>query len=164
MLTRNELATTLDFEVRLATLDDLDQLIGLHEKLYVDSALPRHGVDFDPERLRLWLARCLSTGRMPHLVVADEDKLVGWASYGIDHTFTVQPYAYLNKFYVLPSWRGSLVPRALLKLVLDCAYGDGAKCFQALIGSGSDAMPSATNLFRKFGFHDMGGTMLAKEL
>jgi len=25
-------------------------------------------------------------------------------------------------------------------------------------------MPSATNLFRKFGFHDMGGTMLAKEL
>jgi L-amino acid N-acyltransferase YncA len=159
------LVANLDFEIRLATPDDIEQLVRLHEHFFDQTALPSHGVDFDEDRLRLWLGRCLSKGSIPHIVACDAEKvLIGWISYGLDQSFTIQPWAYLDKFYVLPSWRGSLVPRALVKLMLDCARDDGAKAFQVIVGSGSHAAPSVINLFRKFGFHVMDGAMLAKEI
>jgi GNAT superfamily N-acetyltransferase len=149
-LLHNRQQTMEAITVRVARLDDLDQLIGLYELFFEESDLPTLGLNYDPSRMRIWLVRSIRNGS-PHIVAVERatEKLVGVLCYAVDFGFTEQPYAYLDKFYVRREWRRSAVGRVLLACALELAKNDGAVAFRAGLSSG---IAGADNVFRKLGF------------
>jgi len=149
------LAQAVDiYEFRVAVPEDIEHLVGLYGEYFAESYLPGMGLVYDPKRAWSTLYRHISKGDNPHLIAVEKktSKLVGAVSYNINHDFTTEPFANLDKLYVLPKWRKSAVGRVLMTLCLEIARADKAIAFNAPLNSGLAETRSAANMLAKLGF------------
>jgi len=165
-LHRHDLRSTLDnVDFRWPTEHDIDGMLSLYWMFFTVSDLPDLGLSFDPQRMWTWVEKSVVTGKPAHIVAVDKGfhgQVIGLLDYVIDHRGTVEPWAFLDNFYVHRDWRMSGVARTLLTLALDAAQADGAVAFRAGISSG---IGHGKNLFLKAGFRETAGsTLLARRL
>jgi len=146
-------------EFRIAGEEDIDNLLELLTQFFVESDYPNLGLTPDLERARQWLANAIKFGTPQHLVAIDEETglLVGVLGYCIDHTATVEPFAYLDKFYVRTGWRTRRVGATLLLSALHLARSEGCAAFRAGLSSG---IPGGDALFLKNGFTETPNSVL----
>lgn len=142
-------------ELRLATVDDVDDLVTLFATFFRESHY-RPYLEFDPVRAAQYLRRAIGSGFSPHVVAVHDKRLVGMIAYHIDTTFSKEPLAVMDEIYALEEYRATPVGRTLVATALDLAKGDGATCMHIPLTSGHKAMPSLVNLFRKFGAEIIG--------
>ena len=156
---RLSLKETVDCtETRGARPKDIDGIVDLYCDFFHESEYPSLGLEFSRDRMRFWVEMAICGGRIPHFVAIGPGAApVGVICYGLDHTCSTHPFAFLDKFYVRPNWRHSGVGRMLLDLALMAAKDDGAVAFRAGLSSGSGA---AKNLFKRLGFAETPGSIL----
>jgi GNAT superfamily N-acetyltransferase len=114
----------LNLDYRVAEPNDLDGLCALYEMFFEESALPKLGLEIDIERGRRWVARAIETNHPTQLIAVESNSdnfVVGVLGFDFDHTATVKPFAYLDKFYVHRNWRLSKVGSTLLMVATDLA-------------------------------------------
>lgn len=152
-----ETLATVAFD--MARPHHVDGLVELYARFFAESGYPALGLIFDRQRMTDWTTESLEWRTVPHVIALDQatDVLVGSICYGLDHSCSTQPFAALDKFYVLPDWRASGVGRLLLTLALEAASADGAVAFRAGLSAGTD---TAKNLFLKLGFEETPGSVL----
>ena len=153
------------YEFRPATVADIKSLVILYEDFFNESALPSRGLTYDPQRMWSWLYNGIGSSDIPHLIARERSvgsPLVGAACYTMNHTFTTEPFADLNKCFVRRGWRRSAVGRILVMLLLELARADGAVLFQAGISSGMQELASFKNLLLKLGFEETDATLLIR--
>jgi len=142
-------------ELRLATVDDVDNLVLLFATFFRESHYQPH-LQFDPVICAKYLRAAIGSGFSPHIIALDQDKIVGVISYHMDQSFAAKPLAVMDEVYALQEYRATPVGRALVATALDLAKGDGAVCIHIPLTSGHESMPSLVNLFRKFGAEPIG--------
>ena len=87
------------------------------------------------------------------IVVEDIDgALAGAAIFALDSAWTVEPWLYIQSFYVAPWARGAGVGRALMAEAVRVAEASGAAGTFAIAGAGK----LFANLAAKFGFAPCG--------
>lgn len=148
---------TVTFE--LARPRHLEGLVELYARFFAESSYPALGLTFDRHRMIDWTGGCLLSQKVPHIIAIDQQTkvIVGTICYGLDWSCSTEPFAALDKFYVLPDWRASGIGRTLLTLALEAASADGAAAFRAGLSAGCG---TAKNLFRKLGFEETPGSIL----
>jgi len=159
------LAQAVDiYDFRPAVAGDIEHLVGLYGEYFAESYLPGQGLVYDPKRAWSTLYRHVSKGDNPHLLAIEKktNTLVGAVSYNVNHDFTTEPFANLDKLYVLPKWRKSPVGRILMVLCLEIARADKAIAFNAALNSGLSETRSATNMLTKLGFEMTDGVILTR--
>jgi GNAT superfamily N-acetyltransferase len=142
-------------KLRLATVDDIDNLVLLFATFFRESHYPP-ALEFDPVVAAKYLRAAIGSGFSPHVIALDDDKVVGVISYHIDASFSAKPLAVMDEVYALEEYRATPVGRALVATALGLAKGDGATCIHIPLTSGHKAMPSLINLFKKFGAEQIG--------
>ena len=150
----------LNLDYRVAEPNDLDGLCALYEMFFEESALPKLGLEIDIERGRRWVARAIETNHPTQLIAVESNSdnfVVGVLGFDFDHTATVKPFAYLDKFYVHRNWRLSKVGSTLLMVATDLAKSEGAVAFRAGLSAG---IPGADTLFRAAGFTETPHSVL----
>ena len=150
-------------ELRLATVDDVDELVDLFAAFFTESQYQPH-MKFDRAICAKYLRLAIGSGFSPHIVAVDDGKIVGQISYHIDDSFT-DKLAVLDEVYALPQYRGTPLGRALVHAAMDLARGDlgPGGCMHIPLTSGHKSMPTLINLFKKFGAEEIG-TILRKVL
>jgi GNAT superfamily N-acetyltransferase len=157
------LAQAVDaYEFRGAVPGDIPEIVDLYYDFFHESDLDKRGLKFDKSRMWAWVFRGIGSGNAPHLLAFEKGKgrLVGSICYTLDHNFTTQPFAQLDKFYVRRAWRRSPVGRILLTLVLEIARADGAACFNAGLSSGMRETVSLRNMLLAMGFREVPNSTL----
>jgi GNAT superfamily N-acetyltransferase len=157
-------ASTVDIDYAIAEHEHVDQLFDLFNTFFEESQLPELGLEVDPEKARRWLARAIEVHRPEHVLAFDRetDLLVGALGYCVDDTAFVQPYAFLDKFYVRRGWRIKQIGSTLLRLAEDFAKSEGCIAFRAGLSSG---IGTGKQLFIENGYSEIAGsTLLAKRL
>jgi GNAT superfamily N-acetyltransferase len=150
----------LKLDYRIAEPDDLESLYALYEMFFDESALPKLGLEIDPERGKRWLVRAIETSHPTQLIAVERDNdtfVVGVLGFDFDHTATTKPFAYLDKFYVHRNWRRSKVGATLLMVATDLAKSEGAVAFRAGLSGG---IPGGDSLFRAAGFTETPHSVL----
>jgi GNAT superfamily N-acetyltransferase len=144
---------------RLARPEDVAGIVDLYDLFFHASDYPNLGLTFDAGRMQKWTWNAICGGYIPHLVAIDRDTniRIGVLCYGLDTSCSTEPFAALDKFFVLPKWRFSAVARILLSLALEAARADGAVAFRAGLSAGTGA---ARNLFQRLGFEETPGSVL----
>ena len=142
-------------KLRLATVDDIDDLVLLFATFFRESHY-RPALQFDPAVCAKYLRAAIGSGFSPHIVAVDNDRIVGVISYHLDSSFAAQPLAVMDEVYALKEYRGTPVGRVLVAAMLDLIKNDGATCVHIPLTSGHEAMPSLVNLFKKFGAEEIG--------
>lgn len=142
-------------KLRLATVDDIDNLVLLFATFFRESHY-QPALEFDPTICAKYLRAAIGSGFSPHIIALHDDQIVGVISYHIDSSFAAKPLAVMDEVYALEEYRSTPVGRALVATALDLAKGDGAVCIHIPLTSGHKSMPSLINLFKKFGAEEIG--------
>jgi GNAT superfamily N-acetyltransferase len=145
-------------ELRLATVDDVDDLVLLFATFFRQSHYQPH-LEFDPATCAKYLRKVITTGFSPHIVAIINGQLAGVISYHLDDSFSKHPLVVMDEVYALDEYRGTGIGRALVAACMDLARNDGATCMHIPLTSGHKAMPSLINLFKKFGAEEIGIVM-----
>jgi GNAT superfamily N-acetyltransferase len=143
--------------LRLATVDDIEQLVMLFATFFRESHYQPH-LEFNPAICAKYLTTAIRSGFSPYVVADLDGHIVGTISYHLDDSFT-DKLAVMDELYCLPEFRKSPVGRALVHAAMDMAKGDGASCIHIPLSSGHKNMPTLINLFRKFGAEEIGVIM-----
>src|SRR5262245_37920768 len=141
----------LDLHYHIAEPDDLEGLAALYATFFEESVLPSLGLRFDIERCRQWLGRAIPAASPIQMLAVDGPLVVAVLGWFYDHTGTVEPFAVLDKFYVLKNWRRTRVGSTLLGLALDIAKSEGAVAFRAGLSGG---IRGGDKLFAAAGFEE----------
>lgn len=118
------------YRIRLATLDDVDEMISLRLVFLKEVGSLSGGVDCDEleEAIRRYLVRKMPAGEFIAWVAESEGEVVGTSGL----TFFERPpnganmagiEAYLSNMYTVPGWRGKGVGTALVKAIIDHLKG-----------------------------------------
>jgi L-amino acid N-acyltransferase YncA len=112
-------------------------------------------LEYDPIRTRLTVTGWLSD---VFYVVRDQGKIVGFFSMFIAYSFFKKGVANVDTLYVHPDYRGTKVGRMLVeKLVEESDKNDCASIHASCAsGIGDKNNLLHTNLFKKFGFRELG--------
>ena len=145
-------------DLRLATVDDVDQLVLLFATFFRESHYRPH-LQFDPSVCAKYLRTAIGSGFAPHIIAVHDDKIVGVISYHIDESFSAKPLIVMDEVYALDEYRGTGIGRALVGACLDLAKNDGGVCIHIPLTSGHESMPTLINLFKKFGAEQIGVVM-----
>ena len=145
-------------ELRLATVDDIDDLVLLFATFFRESHYQPY-LQFDAAVAAKYLRAAIGSGFSPHILATHNGRIVGVGCYHLDSSFASAPLAVMDEIYALEEYRGTPVGRALVATMLDLAKRDGATCIHIPLTSGHKAMPSLVNLFRKFGAEIIGVVM-----
>jgi ribosomal protein S18 acetylase RimI-like enzyme len=154
------LAQAVDlYDFRPATPEDIPAMVEMYREFFDESYWPGRGMVYDPDRTRKWVTGAINRGDIPHIlaVFKQTGEIAGSVCYMLNHTFTTEPFAELNKIYVRPRWRRSAVGRVLMVLCLEIARADGAVSFNAGVAAGMETSASLTNLLTKLGFAPVPG-------
>ena len=143
---------------RLATPDDVPELIAVYERFYAE-AVYKDFLEFDPARARETILNGIAYGGRPHIVAVIDDAIVGFIAFVIDHSFSVKPCAVLMELYVIPEFRHGAIGRFLVGFAIMEAKIRGAGAFHAPVASGMTEARSLFNLFGKAGFTQFGYMM-----
>jgi GNAT superfamily N-acetyltransferase len=146
-------------ELRMATVDDVPQLVDLFDRFFHESQYATH-LEYSRDNAAQYLKDVVGTGRSPHILAVLDGTIIGELSYHIDRSFLVEPMAILDEFYVIPEFAGSPVGRALVAAAMDiCRDVEKAKCFHLVLSSGHKRSKTLVNLFKKFGAQEIGTVM-----
>jgi GNAT superfamily N-acetyltransferase len=146
-------------ELRMATVDDVPQLVDLFDRFFHESQYATH-LQYSRDNATQYLSHVIATGMSPHIVAVLGGAIIGELSYHIDRSFLVEPMAILDEFYVIPEFAGSPVGRALVAAAMDiCRDVEKAKCFHLVLSSGHKRSKTLVNLFKKFGAQEIGTVM-----
>lgn len=143
---------------RAGHVEDAEQIVGMYREFFDVSDLPKLGLTFSTGNAMRWVERVIETASHPHILAIDRaaNLAVGVINYAVDRS-AAEPYAYLDKFYVVPAWRLSAIGRVLLHLAMDDAKADGCIAFRAGLSAGA---PFSKNLFHRLGFHETPASVL----
>ena len=144
---------------RAGTVEDGDKLVGHYRAFFAFSDLPGLGLAFSDENMGQWVRRVISTGAAPHILALDRHAggIVGSIDYFIDRNIAAQPFANLDKLFVLPEWRLSAIGRVLLSLAMQDAKAAGCVAFRAGLSAGASY---SKNLFHRLGFDETPSSVL----
>jgi len=136
---------------RPAKVRDVPALLAMYAEFFAESTLPKIGLVLDHDKVSAWATDVISTGFSPHIIAVSrgDGVIVGSVNYYIDNNITVQPYAFIDKFYVTREWRTAGVGGVLLELVQDAVKADGAIALRAGLSAG---IRGAETLFAEHGF------------
>ena len=145
--------------IRPATVEDFGALRALAQAFIAESGLPGgYGLDRTERSIR----RILDEKRIPILVAERENTVIGGIIATIEAAWTVDPWCYVQVFYVRPDWRATYVARDLVEAL--CRTADAAGCAATFAASTAAAGGKVdmlfTNLFAKYGFRPLGPTMV----
>ena len=113
----------------------------------------------DEPRYRAWMTKMLKYGAHVWVLALDDDKIVGFFEYCLDHNFSEKPVAVMGSFFVAKAHRRSAVPAILFDLGVGQAQADGACAFHAPITSETQSSRALENMFRHHGFTVIGSMM-----
>jgi GNAT superfamily N-acetyltransferase len=141
----------------MATPAHLDDLMLLLRQYYYELPFFRN-LTPDEAKHRTYRAEAIDRG-MPHILAYVRRHPIGLVAWSYDHTFTVEPIAVMNEFFVIKPFRQTPVGRALLHHAMNIMRDEGAKIFRAEIASGLPEARTLRNLFRRKGGEEVGATM-----
>lgn len=160
-----ETAAAVDnFDYVVAEPEHVDALSELFALFFKESQYSAIGVELDFERGKRWVARAIDIHSPQHILAFDKETgtLAGALGYVIDWTASIKPFAYLDKIYVRPEWRGHGIASTLVMLATDLAKSDGCVAFRAGISGG---IGDGRKPFLRHGFIEVpGSVLLAKRL
>lgn len=128
-----------------AILDILNEAIANSTALYDYRPRP-------PESMAGWF-KAKETGRFPVIGVVENQKLLGFASYGTFRAWPAYKYTVEHSVYVHRDHRGKGVGAALLKQLIDAAR---EQQYHAMIGGIDAANRASVALHEKLGFVHAG--------
>jgi GNAT superfamily N-acetyltransferase len=159
-ITLDELKERITF--RFADINDIDELVVLYREFYQE-AIYKDYLEFDEARVEDTIYGEIALDTRPHILALENDKLIGFISYALDHSFSKKPCQMLLEFYVVPERRRGAVGRALLGMAIMEGQRAGAGAFHAPVASGMLEVRSLINMFMKAGFEPFG-VMLRRKL
>jgi GNAT superfamily N-acetyltransferase len=118
--------------------------------------------EFDAVRCEEQLGLQVERQITPHILCEVGDRIVGFISYSMEHSFTKEPIAIMWTFYITPKYRRGPYGRMLLSLAMHMAQGEGACAFFATVAPTTQAALSLCNLLRHEGFDPMGGAYMRR--
>jgi predicted N-acetyltransferase YhbS len=143
-------------EIRLATLEDVEELTLLAMTLLRESPTYLKYFQPDPASTTKYLRAAISTGTCPHIVAVHEGRIIGVISYSLDGSFSNHKCAVMGELFVYKEYRGSPAGRMLTWSAFDLAKNDGATAMHIPIAGGHQAVPTLKNMLRKFGAEEIG--------
>lgn len=146
---------------RSAERADIGELVELYRQFY-EEAVYKDFLTFDPQRVRATVLGGIATNELPHIVAIVGDKIVGFISWVVDHSFSVEPCQVLRELYVLPAYRRGALGRALVGLFILEGRATGCAAIHAPVASGMTEARTLFNLFGKAGFTQFGYMMRRK--
>ena len=152
-------AATIDIDYAIADHEHVDALFELFTTFFKESELPSLGLEIDEEKSRRWLARAIDIHSPEHILAFDKETglLVGVLSYYVDNSVFVQPFAYLDRFYVRPGWRTKQIGSMLVRLAEDLAKSENCVAFRMGLASG---IGNGKHLFVQLGYSEAAGSVL----
>jgi GNAT superfamily N-acetyltransferase len=146
-------------EVRLATLDDVEQLVMLAMTLLRESPTYNALFPYDPAATRKHMQLAIRTQCMPYIVAVHDGRIVGTISYTMDDSFSDSKCAVMGDLFAYREYRFTPVGRTLVTALFDLVKHRGAVAIHMPIAGGHEAMPTLKNMLKKFGAEDIGVIM-----
>lgn len=145
-------------EILRATIENAEEIKGLiYPGFFEESAFTGLTFDHDQtlEQVKSWIdGLCL--------IAVDAGKIVGFTAAVGYRSFFVEPELAVEIFYVKPEYRGKGVSRQLVEQIALHADAYGIKSVQTSCLSGISGANNAmfVNLWKKFGFSELGSVMM----
>lgn len=155
----NKAAYKQDFEIRRATVNDIDSIQNLLYPDYFKETVFK-GLTYNAANTRLMIEGYVSQKFV--LVAETKGEIVGFAVLLVGNTYYNEIEADVEFFCIRSDYRGSALARALAGDILFAAETFGATVFYAACASGIDEHNDALwkNLWSKFGFKKLGTVMI----
>jgi len=153
---RRSLIRLAAIDIRLATIEDVDELVMLAMTLLRESPTYLKLFSCDPSATTKYLRAAISTGVCPHIVAVHDGRIIGVISYSLDGSFSNYKCAVMGELFVYREFRGTPAARMLTWTAMDLARGDGATAMHIPIAGGHEAIPTLKNMLRKFGAEEIG--------
>jgi phosphinothricin acetyltransferase len=148
-------SATSPLEVRPATIDDLEQIVGIYNHYVVHTPITFDLAPFTVDDRRGWFDQFSTTGRHRLLVAVDRDTVVGYAGSHQFRTKAAYDTTVETTVYCAPSALGKGIGRQLY-LALFQAIED--EDIHALLAGITLPNPASISLHERFGFTLSGVT------
>jgi GNAT superfamily N-acetyltransferase len=152
-----------NIECKLATYEDIPAIVAMGKQFFGESQYSYLGIEFSEKVTEMSLYETMKCGLFPIILATKDKEVIGGISLMYDYSFSEKPIAILQYIFVEKPYRKGLVGRMLVHHAIEIAKGDGATSFFAPINSGTGAVRSLANLFRKGGFLP-SGVILSRSL
>lgn len=133
----------------------MPELMELYDCFY-EEAVYKDYLKWDPERATRTVLTGIVSDTRPHIIALIDKKIVGFISWVLDHSFSVDPCQVMMELYVLPGFRRSAIGRGLVGFSILEGRHAGAKAYHAPVASGMSEARTLFNLFSKAGFRQSG--------
>lgn len=147
-----------DFKVRLAEVEDFPLVERLCYQFFSETMYKvlDYSKENTLEMIRDW--------QYILLIETGDGVPAGFCSLNVCHTYYVQKEGDVDKFYIVPEFRGTVASRMLAGSVVKLAKALDAKIVYALCGSGISEKTDRLfhNLWAKFGFKKLGVLMMGQ--
>ena len=147
-----------DFDISFATYNDVEDILNLlYPSYFEESAYSK--LEYDPVATRLtvqnWLDEVV-------VLVRVDGKLAGIMSMYFIKTFYKQSECEVVMFYVHPDYRGTGIGRSLVNAIVMLSDKNEAAVIYTTSGSGMNGNNNNlyVNLFKKFGFENLGTELI----
>lgn len=152
----------LGFDLTFATYDDVQDIIDLlYPSYFEESGYSK--LTYDPDMTRQTVIRWI-----PETVILArvEGKLVGVLSMYLARTYYKEIEGDIVIFYVHPDYRGTGVARGLVNAMDSLTKKNNVSIIYTSSGSGMKGNNNNlyANLFKKFGFEELGSELIKKNV
>jgi GNAT superfamily N-acetyltransferase len=147
------------FSIRRATMDDLDEIERiLHPTYFEESGY--NGLDYCAEGTRRMIAEWIANDVA--IIISSQGEPAAFGAMCLGRTFYKQIEADVEIFYVMPKFRATGIARALTDILCRIADANGAAIIYSscLSGMGDKNHALYVNLWKKYGFRELGTVML----
>ena len=149
----------MTFVIRQGEGKDVKGIMNLMYPHYFNESGYKH-LDYDEDGLLNMILGWLTEG---YGLVAEQDgKTVAFVAFAFMKTFYKQVECDVDMFFVHPDYRGQKISRALVESVVNVANMNDAKVIYSscLSGIGDKNNKLYVNLWKKFGFKELGTCMI----
>lgn len=155
--------------IEQATSDDIADLGILGLSFFEESPFASKGMTLCPERIVMTLTAMLASPEYIILLCREDERIVGFAIWALDASWTKEPIAIEVLFYMHPEYRRRSLSKGLLQASIDACYNAGARLMYSTSTAGFDdngANARAYNmLFQSCGFSIMpNSSFLIREM
>lgn len=156
--------TELKFKIRDAWHSEIPQIVALANDFFKESDFSRSGLTVDLVAYRKTIENYWRYPSVKSIVALDEEmNVLGYVHLYCQRDYTVELVGELYQFYVKPEYRKTPVPRALVEAA--CKQFDEWGCARSYAECApglpdKKSIMTFTNLWRKFGYQQVGVTLL----
>lgn len=152
---------TVKFSLSFATFEDVDAIENLLYPYFEESTYS--GLTYDPLATKHTIAQWI-----PEVcILAKVDgEIVGITAFYFLNTFYKEPECDVVMFYIKPEYRGTGISRGLVNALTTIADQNQAGIIYTSSGSGMGGKNNDlyANLFKKFGFQELGTELIRKNV